>query len=411
MSEDKELLKVTDEIGKLTAHVKEVRGQITDIQKKQDDLQTSIPGDIKDKENRIITDLIPKLVESQEIQALIKSSDEMRADISRISEHSESVGIKPSEHRNAFFDWMANGEKMKPESRKFFESDAFRTELRSLNETTDWEGGVFVDPVTYAELIKEAKDLSPFWTVARTFPLTTMNSMSFRKRTDVPTMYRSGESGTGTKSSSEFGRETVIAYPADVYIQSSRDLLSDVGLMESFIKDEAAMAFAIGLGTEYIDGSDGTGAEGIETASVQSFTGADAGNDKIDENDFYTCLTTLNVNYRGNSTFMMNSTTLGSVLKLQSTTGSFIWQPTLQDGTQSRIAGRPWIIMEDLPDEANGAYPLWLGDFYKMYYIVTRQQIEVTRDPYTSKPDVEFLFRMRTGGKVVLKEAAVRVVV
>jgi HK97 family phage major capsid protein len=41
------------------------------------------------------------------------------------------------------------------------------------------------------------------------------------------------------------------------------------------------------------------------------------------------------------------------------------------------------------------------GDFYSGYQIVDRQGFKVLRDPYTSKPFIEFYASKRVGGDVI----------
>lgn len=67
------------------------------------------------------------------------------------------------------------------------------------------------------------------------------------------------------------------------------------------------------------------------------------------------------------------------------------------------ILGYPVFIDDDLPeinssDEAPAAI---FGDFSSAYTIVDRTDINIFRDPYSSKPFVEFFATKRTGGDVV----------
>jgi HK97 family phage major capsid protein len=51
--------------------------------------------------------------------------------------------------------------------------------------------------------------------------------------------------------------------------------------------------------------------------------------------------------------------------------------------------------------EESGSTSMAFGDFYSGYQIVDRQGLKILRDPYTSKPFVEFYATKRTGGGVV----------
>ncbi len=58
-----------------------------------------------------------------------------------------------------------------------------------------------------------------------------------------------------------------------------------------------------------------------------------------------------------------------------------------------------------MPAVAADAYPIIFGDVRQAYRIVDRQGVSVLRDPFSSKPKVEFYTTKRTGGQVVLAEA------
>ena len=61
-------------------------------------------------------------------------------------------------------------------------------------------------------------------------------------------------------------------------------------------------------------------------------------------------------------------------------------------------------IDENAPDIASGAYPVLFGNFLRGYYIVRRTGRMLLRDPYTSKPYINFYTTERVGGDVVNSE-------
>jgi HK97 family phage major capsid protein len=61
-------------------------------------------------------------------------------------------------------------------------------------------------------------------------------------------------------------------------------------------------------------------------------------------------------------------------------------------------------IDENAPDIAPGAYPVLFGNFLRGYYIVRRTGRRLLRDPFTSKPYVNFYTTERVGGDVVNSE-------
>jgi HK97 family phage major capsid protein len=99
----------------------------------------------------------------------------------------------------------------------------------------------------------------------------------------------------------------------------------------------------------------------------------------------------------------MNGTTLAAVRKLKNgTTGEYIWQPALTAGQPETILGKPVLEMVDLPDIADGAYPIIFGDF-SAYRIVDRLALSILSDPYTQarKGVTRMHATRRTGGRVL----------
>lgn len=420
MDEDKVLLEVKDEIGKIGTALEETRGDITKLQEAQsrstDNVTEIVSGELKEQELRIIAELVPKIMEHQHITNLIKSSDETRAMIARMNEEDEKKGIKVDERKNAILDWMQNGGILEDrstsgmivseETREYFARSEVIKEQRRLQEDTDWKGGVFVTPEMSAEVIKLANSENPLVPLTRNFNLTDTNSFTFPSRSAIGTAVRTGEGGTGTDTQSKYKEQTISVHNITYLSKATRDILADVALMESFITADAGEAIGLKMGTEIITGSAGTGLEGITiNADISNVTAVETVANTISSLDFPAMYGALNTKYRANSTFLFNSTSLVDIMQFQSTTGAFIWQQTLADGPQSTVIGRPYVLCEALDDPADDTEPVFIGDFNKGYYTVNRSPIEVVRDPFTSKPNVEFLFIARNGGAVVLAEA------
>ena len=111
--------------------------------------------------------------------------------------------------------------------------------------------------------------------------------------------------------------------------------------------------------------------------------------------------------YRGNGAWMMNSTTVGAVRKLVTSTGAPLWVDSLAAANPPTILGRPVIEAIDMPDIAANAFPVVFGDFNSAYRIYDRVSLTLLRDPFTQATNglVRFHARRRVGGDVVLAEA------
>ena len=75
----------------------------------------------------------------------------------------------------------------------------------------------------------------------------------------------------------------------------------------------------------------------------------------------------------------------------------------MSESTPSTLLGYPVIIDDNMPRLSDGtaSVSVAFGDFYSGYQIVDRQGLKILRDPYTSKPFVEFYAFKRSGGAVV----------
>jgi HK97 family phage major capsid protein len=109
--------------------------------------------------------------------------------------------------------------------------------------------------------------------------------------------------------------------------------------------------------------------------------------------------------YLSNATFLMKRSTLTQIRILKDGQGNYLWQPNYQLGLAQTLVGYPIRTGEDMPMVASGSLPIAFGDFREAYLIVDRQGVRVLRDPYSSKPFVEFYHTARVGGDVVNFEA------
>jgi HK97 family phage major capsid protein len=107
--------------------------------------------------------------------------------------------------------------------------------------------------------------------------------------------------------------------------------------------------------------------------------------------------------YVKNAKWIMSRSALAEIRKLKNGDGVCLWQPSLSKATPSTLLGYPVIIDDDMPAllEGTESTSVAFGDFYSGYQIVDRQGLKILRDPYTSKPFVEFYATKRTGGAVV----------
>lgn len=107
--------------------------------------------------------------------------------------------------------------------------------------------------------------------------------------------------------------------------------------------------------------------------------------------------------YAKNAVWIMSRSALARIRKLRKNNGTCIWEPAISEASPSTLLGYPVYVDDDMPalQKNSASASVAFGDFKAGYQIVDRQGLKILRDPYTSKPFVEFYISKRTGGGVV----------
>lgn len=108
--------------------------------------------------------------------------------------------------------------------------------------------------------------------------------------------------------------------------------------------------------------------------------------------------------YIEDARLMFNRKTMAKLRGLTDDQNMPIYDPgTPEEGPA--IEGFPFETATHMPTVASNAHPIAFGDFRTAYTVVDRLDVTLLRDPLSSKPNVEFYFRRRVGGDLVLPEA------
>ncbi|MBU3824675.1 MAG: phage major capsid protein [Candidatus Oceanisphaera merdipullorum] len=184
---------------------------------------------------------------------------------------------------------------------------------------------------------------------------------------------------------------------------------------EMFIGEEITSEFADQLGAALINGDGLNKPTGILSktvtaekddvrafGSLQSVETVLSG--LVDFDDLKNLKSALRAKYRTGAAWVMNDTTASVLSKLKNGAGDYIWSESATAGEPDTLFGYPVEIDENMPDIAASAYPVMFGNFQRGYYIARRTGVRLLRDPYTSKPYVNFYATERVGGDVVNSE-------
>ncbi len=105
--------------------------------------------------------------------------------------------------------------------------------------------------------------------------------------------------------------------------------------------------------------------------------------------------------YRTGATFLMNRLTFSEVVQMRDTDGNYYVNPLTMAGAPGnlRILGYPVRINDNMPDLAANSLSVAVGDWSQAYEIADRRGVFMLVDPYSNKPNIEYSFHWRSGGR------------
>ena len=103
--------------------------------------------------------------------------------------------------------------------------------------------------------------------------------------------------------------------------------------------------------------------------------------------------------YRPRAVIMLNRLSYATVLLMRGDDGQYMLPVSVRDSGAMSIFGHRVVINDHMPDIAANAYPVLVGDLSQGYEIADRRGMMALIDPYSSKPDVEYTFTWRSGGR------------
>lgn len=304
--------------------------------------------------------------------------------------------VEPTAERKAFESFVRHGaERMQAE------------EVKSLVVSDDTRGGYLAPAEFTTEVLKNLVEYSPVRTAARVGS-TGSSSVILPKRTGTPTASWVGETETRSETQSAYGQVEIPVHEMAAYVDVSVQLLEDAAVnVESEVASDLAEEFGRLEGVALVNGNGFKKPIGIMAAAgvPEVNTGSTSA---IVADNLISMMYDLPSFYRNNGVWMMNGTTLATVMKLkESGTGAYLWQPSIAAGQPATLLGRPIVEAVDMDDIEENAFPIAFGDFNRAYRIYDRVAMSMLRDPYTQATTgkVRFHARRRVGADVVMAEA------
>ncbi len=338
-------------------------------------------------------------LQDQKIRRLEAAMNEQKTALDRIAinalrhDNGHSSAPEAIEQKRSFEQYMRAGILAAPEE-------------KSLNASTDADGGYTV-PLTIESTIDRAlTEVSPFRSFASVRQITSgtyrvaINEAPFASGWVGETATRP-ETATPSIAGIEFKTGEIYAMPA-----ATPQLLEDSAVdIEAWIAAEVRGTFADAETEAFVNGS-GTnrplGFLQVDSAPEASRSATEIGTvtSSLSGDALIQLVYTLEAKYRSNGRFLFNRKTAESIRKLKDSDGNYLWSPGMTAGQPATLLGYPVSEIEAMPDLASAVDAIAFGDFESGYLIVDRRGVQVLRDPFSAKPYVLFYTTKRVGGGV-----------
>lgn len=314
------------------------------------------------------------------------------------------------EHQDAFRAYARDGEAVGLKA----------LEEKALSVGTGADGGYLVPYEIEVEIGRRLTALSPIRAIST---VRTIGAGTYKK----PFMKTGPATGWAAETAARPQTDSPVlaelSFPAmELYAMpaATQALLDDAQVnLEDWIAGEVDIAFAEQEGTAFVAGDGVAKPKGFlaYTKAAESAwtwdkvgyvaTGTAGAFDATNPSDALVDLVyALKGGYRQNAVFVMNRRTQAAVRKLKDENGTYLWAPPAGAGQPASLMGFPVVESEDMPDIADGAFPIAFGDFRRFYLVVDRAGVRVLRDPYSAKPYVLFYTTKRVGGGIQDFDAA-----
>jgi HK97 family phage major capsid protein len=287
-------------------------------------------------------------------------------------------------------------------------------EAKALSGAAGADGGFLLDPHTSSRIGSVLRGAGTVRSVANVVTVAAGAFDTLVDKADLGVAWAT-ETGFATETASpQFERVSIPLHELSAMPRASQRLLEDTAFdVEGWLVDAIAERFARAENAAFVTGDGANKPKGflahpravytaagwgtlgyVATGAAGGFGVGDPANSIID------LVYSLGARYRPGAVFVMSSKTAAAVRKLKDADGRFLWAEGLGCEQPARLMGYPVLIVEEMPDIADGATPIAFGDFRAGYTIVERPELRVLRDPYSAKPHVQFYASSRVGGDV-----------
>jgi HK97 family phage major capsid protein len=289
-----------------------------------------------------------------------------------------------------------------------------------LNDQKGEEGAFLLPQVVSKLIYNRLESLSPIRSIAKVVSISgnSIEMLADSKSADA-SWAACDYSNLAETNSPEIKKIKILVHEIFAKPKASQRLLDDAQInVEEWLVEKVAEKIATLENAAFVNGNDNNQPKGFlvydskpdadrDFGKMQHFLTGVNGDFPADMESTMDILIDMSCSlkpmYVKNAKWVMSRSVLAKIRKLRTEDGSYIWQPAISASVPSTLLGYPVIIDDDMPplESGSASTSLAFGDFYAGYQIVDRHGLKILRDPYTSKPFVEFYISKRTGGAVV----------
>lgn len=278
----------------------------------------------------------------------------------------------------------------------------------ALQEGTAAEGGYLVPAAYSQQLVSAISTMSVLRQAgARVLPVAGANSLK------VPVM-AAGSAATLTAEEASFSEEeptfAQVEFTPFKYTRLAKvsdELLADSGvdIVQSVLLPDFAQAFAQAENTAFATGTGNSQPQGIVTGATVLDTAASGAFAADDLLRLYYALPQV---YHQQAVWLMNDAVAQTIRGFKDSTGNYLWQPGLAEGTPDRLLGRPVYRLNTMSSQIStpSSKIVLFGDL-SYYWIVDFGQETLKRleELYAATGQIGFRAYRRMDARVVLADA------
>lgn len=315
-------------------------------------------------------------------------------------------------HTHAFMDYI----------RKGVDAPLHHYEQKSLSTTTDRDGGYLVPSGLHDRLYSTLQSTSIMRSLAnvREISSSALEMLIDKDSADAGWVAET-EEREETKTP-ELAKMRIPVHEMYARPRATQKLLDDANVnVEDWLAQKIAQKMATMENEAFLQGDGDNKPKGIlsyETCSLRDWewgkleetpSGEDGGfPDEGAANVLLDLFHSLKAPYLTGASWIMSRATQGILRTLRDPDNhQYLWQPPLAGVPTPTLLGYPIHLCDDMPSLVAGvpSKSILFGNFQEGYQIVDRTGMRVLRDPYSSKPYVEFYTTRRVGGDVLNFEA------